>query len=65
LSKRLTKPKDFFRELGLPVRFADVDLDSRAIAPILQQLKDHNMVTLGEHRSNDLTVSERILNQAL
>lgn len=65
IEQAIDKTEGFFRELGLPVRFADVDLDSRAIAPILQQLKDHNMVSLGEHRSNDLTVSERILNQAL
>ena len=65
IEQAIDKTEGFFRELGLPVRFADVDLDSSAIAPILQQLKDHNMVSLGEHRSNDLTVSERILNQAL
>jgi NADP-dependent alcohol dehydrogenase len=36
-----------------------------AIAPILSQLEEHNMVKLGEHRSNDLAVSERILRAAI
>ncbi|MBO1516390.1 iron-containing alcohol dehydrogenase [Psychrobacter halodurans] len=57
--------EDFFRSLGLPVSFADAALDESAIDPILQQLDAHNMVKLGEHKDNDLTVSRRILERAL
>lgn len=57
--------EDFFRSLGLPVSFADAALDESAIDPIIQQLDAHNMVKLGEHKSNDLTVSRRILERAL
>lgn len=57
--------EDFFRSLGLPVNFADAALDESAIDPIIQQLDAHNMVQLGEHKDNDLTVSRRILERAL
>ncbi|MGP5407019.1 iron-containing alcohol dehydrogenase [Psychrobacter celer] len=57
--------EDFFRSLGLPVSFADAALDESAIDPIIQQLDAHNMVKLGEHKDNDLTLSRRILERAL
>lgn len=57
--------EDFFRSLGLPVSFVDAALDESAIDPIIQQLDAHNMVKLGEHKDNDLTVSRRILERAL
>ncbi|WP_233568289.1 iron-containing alcohol dehydrogenase [Neisseria chenwenguii] len=33
----------FFKELGLPIRLSDVQLDETAIEPILYQLKEHGM----------------------
>lgn len=60
----ISKTEDFFKDLGLPVRFGDVSLDESAIEPILHQLNDHNMVKLGEHRTTDLAVSKRILQRA-
>ena len=65
IEQAISRTEAFFRELGLPVRLSDVDLDASAIAPIVSQLKAHNMVELGEHRTNDLAVSERILNAAV
>ena len=65
IEQAISRTEAFFRELGLPVRLSDVDLDASAIAPIVSQLKEHNMVQLGEHRTNDLAVSERILNAAV
>lgn len=65
IEQAISRTEAFFRELGLPVRLSDVDLNASAIAPIVSQLKEHNMVQLGEHRANDLTVSERILNAAV
>ena len=65
IEQAIVKTENFFRELGLPVRLSDVDLNETAIAPILDQLKEHNMVKLGEHRANDLAVSERILKAAI
>lgn len=65
IEQAISRTEAFFRELGLPVRLSDVDLNASAIAPIVNQLKEHNMVQLGEHRTNDLAVSERILNTAV
>ena len=65
IEQAISRTEAFFRELGLPVRLSDVDLSASAIAPIVNQLKEHNMVELGEHRTNDLAVSERILNAAV
>ena len=65
IEQAIVNTENFFRELGLPVRLSDADLDAAAIAPILSQLEEHNMVKLGEHRSNDLAVSERILRSAI
>lgn len=65
IEQAISRTEDFFRELGLPVRLSDVDLSTSAIAPIVSQLKEHNMVQLGEHRANDLAVSKRILNAAV
>ncbi|MGO2232042.1 iron-containing alcohol dehydrogenase [Psychrobacter sp.] len=57
--------ENFFRDLGLPVSLEDAELDKSAIEPIISQLEAHGMVKLGEHGSNDLTVSRRILERAL
>ena len=57
--------ENFFRELGLPVSFEDADLTESAIDPIIKQLEVHNMVKLGEHGTNDLEVSRRILQRAV
>lgn len=57
--------ENFFRSLGLPVSLADAELDESAIDPIIKQLQAHNMVKLGEHGSNDLNVSRRILERAV
>ena len=57
--------ENFFRDLGLPVSLEDADLTASAIDPIIKQLEAHNMVKLGEHGTNDLDVSRRILQRAV
>lgn len=61
----IKQTENFFRKLGLPVSLADVELDAAAIDPIINQLEAHNMVKLGEHGTNDLAVSRRILEHAI
>ncbi|WP_372844513.1 iron-containing alcohol dehydrogenase [Psychrobacter sp.] len=61
----IKQTENFFRELGLPVSLADVELDAAAIDPIIKQLEVHGMVKLGEHGKNDLAVSRRILERAI
>ncbi|MBH0095708.1 iron-containing alcohol dehydrogenase [Psychrobacter sp. NZS113] len=57
--------ENFFRDLGLPVSLEDADLTEAAIDPIIKQLEVHGMVKLGEHGTNDLDVSRRILQRAI
>ena len=61
----ISRTENFFRELGLPVSLADVELDESAIDPIIKQLEAHKMVKLGEHGKNDLDISRRILERAV
>ena len=63
--KAIVKTEEFFKSLGLPIRFTDVDLNETAIQPILDQLSEHGFVKLGEHKKIDLTVSEKILKMAV
>ncbi len=63
--KAIVKTEEFFKSLGLPIRFTDADLNETAIQPILDQLSEHGFVKLGEHKKIDLTVSEKILRMAL
>ena len=65
IEQAIAYTENFFRELGLPVSLEDADLDKSAIDPIIKQLEAHNMVKLGEHSSNDLSVSRRILERAI
>ncbi|WP_296403833.1 iron-containing alcohol dehydrogenase [Psychrobacter sp.] len=60
----IANTEGFFRTLELPINFDDAKLDESAIDPIINQLKEHGMVALGEHKSNDLEVSRRILQRA-
>ncbi|MCS4533308.1 iron-containing alcohol dehydrogenase [Neisseria montereyensis] len=61
----IVETENFFKSLGLPVRLADAGLDESAIPAVLKQLKEHGMVALGEHKQNDLAVSQRILERAV
>lgn len=61
----IVNTENFFRELGLPVSLEDAELDQSAIDPIIKQLESHKMVKLGEHGTNDLDVSRRILDRAV
>ncbi len=61
----ISHTENFFRELGLPVSLADVELDESAIDPIIKQLDAHKMIKLGEHGKNDLEMSRRILERAV
>ncbi|QEY25905.1 iron-containing alcohol dehydrogenase [Neisseria zalophi] len=60
----IVETENFFKSLGLPIRLADAGLDESAISAVLKQLEEHGMVALGEHKQNDLTVSQRILERA-
>ncbi|WP_019672456.1 iron-containing alcohol dehydrogenase [Psychrobacter lutiphocae] len=64
IEQAIVRTENFFKELGLPINFADANLDETAIDPIIKQLEAHGMTKLGEHKTNDLEVSSRILQRA-
>uniref|UniRef100_A5WEF5 Iron-containing alcohol dehydrogenase n=1 Tax=Psychrobacter sp. (strain PRwf-1) TaxID=349106 RepID=A5WEF5_PSYWF len=64
IEEAIVHTERFFKDLGLPVNLADANLDESAIEPIVQQLQAHGMTKLGEHKTNDLEVSRRILQRA-
>lgn len=64
IEEAIVHTERFFKDLGLPVNLADANLDESAIEPIVQQLQAHGMIKLGEHKTNDLEVSRRILQRA-
>ena len=64
IEEAIVHTERFFKDLGLPVNLADANLDESAIEPIIQQLQAHGMTKLGEHKTNDLEVSRRILQRA-
>lgn len=55
----------FFQSLNLPVSLSDVNLDASILDAVINQLDAHQMTALGEHGSNDLAVSRRILQRAV
>jgi NADP-dependent alcohol dehydrogenase len=55
----------FFRQMNVPTRLGDVDIDAAQIDSILAKLEEHRMVKLGEHRDITPEVSRIILETAL
>ena len=60
----ITRTRDFFESLGLPTRLSAYDIGADGVAAILDQLKAHGMVALGEHKAVDLGVSRKVLETA-
>jgi len=61
----IARTRDFFESLGLPTRLTAYDVGADGISAILDQLKEHKMVALGEHKAVDLLVSRTVLETAL
>ena len=61
----IVRTRDFFESLGIPTRLSAYGIGHDDIAAILDQLKEHRMVALGEHKAVDLSVSRTVLEAAL
>ncbi len=57
--------ENFFRQMDVPIRLADVDIDESAIDDIIVKLEEHGMVALGENRDVTIDISREILEAAL
>src|SRR5690554_3166064 len=60
----IAKTEQFFVAVGAPTRLQNYNLGEQAIAAVVKQLEQHNMVKLGEHRDVTLAVSQQILEAA-
>lgn len=57
--------EDFFHRLGIKTRLSDYNLGREAIDAVVQQLTEHGMTTLGEHKAITPEVSREILRTRL
>ena len=55
----------FFKQMNLPTRLSEIDLDASHIETILEKLQQHGMVALGEQREVTPAISRVILETAL
>ncbi len=55
----------FFKQMNLPTRLSDIDLDASHIDTIVEKLQQHGLVALGEQREVTPEISRVILETAL
>ena len=65
IDNALAATREFFERMGVATRLSAYQLDGGVIPKVLEQLKQHKLTSLGEHRDIDLEVSARILLRAL
>ncbi|WP_461535552.1 iron-containing alcohol dehydrogenase [Spongorhabdus nitratireducens] len=61
----ISKTREFFEQMGIKTRLSDYGIGEEGVAKIVDQLKRHNMVKLGEGRDITPEVSEEILTRSL
>lgn len=65
IQKVIGKTRDFFESLGAKTHLSDYGITQDSIPKLINQLKNHGLVALGEHQDIDLHVSQRILELSL
>lgn len=65
IDKAIELTEQFFRQMQLPTRLSEVDLDASHIDEILDRLQQHGMMALGERRDVTPEISRMILEAAL
>ncbi len=61
----ITRTQEFFESLGVGTRLSDYKLGEEDIEPLIDSLKSHKMVALGEHGDVTPDVCRRVLQRAL
>jgi NADP-dependent alcohol dehydrogenase len=65
IQKAIDKTRNFFERVGVKTRLSDYGITQESIPQLIQQLKHHGFVALGEHQNIDLHLSQRILELSL
>ena len=65
IDSAIQRTRDFFEQLGLPTRLSAHGVTAEAIPAIVEQLKAHGMVALGERREVTPEVCRAVLDAAL
>ncbi|MFA7062436.1 MAG: iron-containing alcohol dehydrogenase, partial [Pedobacter sp.] len=61
----IEKTRAFFESMRVPTRLKDYGLTATCIPPVLEQLKAHGMVTLGERSNVTTELVQKVLEQCL
>lgn len=65
MQEAIEKTRDFFESLGVKIHLSDYGITQESIPKIINQLKSHGFIALGERQDIDLHVSQRILELSL
>jgi NADP-dependent alcohol dehydrogenase len=60
IDQAIERTRQFFEALGVPTRLSDYGVDRAAIPALVEQLRRHGMVTLGEHGNLGLDGSRQV-----
>jgi NADP-dependent alcohol dehydrogenase len=60
IDQAIARTRQFFEALDVPTRLSDYGIDRAAIPALIEQLRRHGMVTLGEHGNFGLDGSLRV-----
>ncbi|MFM2484761.1 iron-containing alcohol dehydrogenase [Celerinatantimonas yamalensis] len=57
----IAKTEAFFEQMGIGTHLSDYGLDESTVAPLIEQLTKHGMITLGEHGDVTPEMSQEVL----
>jgi NADP-dependent alcohol dehydrogenase len=65
IEEAINKTRAFFESMGLPTRLGDYGVKSNCIPLILEKLKEHGMINLGERKDVTPEMMQKILEKCL
>jgi NADP-dependent alcohol dehydrogenase len=65
INDAINKTRAFFESMGLPTRLSDYGVKRDCIPPILEKLKEHGMINLGERKDVTPEMMQKILEKCL
>ncbi len=65
IDQAIQKTETFFHKMGIGTRLSDYDINKEAVPAVINQLKEHGMVTLGEKQLITPEIAGKILELSL